>query len=333
MVLFLLTWPGKGMIQHPERRSGKKLDFLGSLLLIAASVLVVFAFQEGGLKPNSWPTALFLAPLLIGIFCWCILFAWETFASHRGFVSTILPPRLLRRRVYISAVMVTMASGYINFTAVYSLPLHFQIVNGTSPLTAGVSLLPLLGSVAVGSMLGGFTLNHTFPALASASSFMALGTGLLSTLTLADHVQTRTYGFEVLLGLGVGLSISSSTLVAATDSEKADHAIAQGIVAQSRVLGGSIGIAASTAILGVMSKHSTLSDPKLAERTAYADAFGRTMWVCAIIACLSLLFSMGTWKRKRDKKSLGGVSSQPAEPERLDGLAKGESKHAVRTMG
>lgn len=116
-----------------------------------------------------------------------------------------------------------MVSGFVNFIAIYSLPLHFQIVNGTGTLMAGVALLPLLVSAAIGSLLGGLTTNHTFPALAAASSLMALGTGLLSTLSNHSGVQPKTYGFEVLLGLGVGLSISSSTLVAATETEPADR--------------------------------------------------------------------------------------------------------------
>lgn len=143
-----------------------------------------------------------------------------------------------------------MLTGFANFVAIYSLPLHFQIVNGSSPLMAGVSLLPLLVSAAIGSMLGGLTTNHSFPALAVANSLMAVGTGLLSTLANHNGIQTKTYGFEVPLGLGMGLSISTSTLLAALQCEGQDMAVAQGIVAQARVLGGSIGIAASSAVVG-----------------------------------------------------------------------------------
>ncbi|KAL2033472.1 hypothetical protein VTO58DRAFT_104186 [Aureobasidium pullulans] len=110
-ILFLLTWPGEDMMKHPPRRSWKRLDFLGSFLLIAASVLVVFAFQQAGLTPNSWTKAIFLAPLLMGLLCWIILFAWELFASTHS-ISTILPPRLLKRRIYTSAVIVTTLTGF-----------------------------------------------------------------------------------------------------------------------------------------------------------------------------------------------------------------------------
>lgn len=290
------------MVTQPVRRSWKQLDFPGSFLLIAASVLVVFAFQEAGLRPNSWGKALFLAPLLVGCFCWCALFGWELFASNYSF-SVILPPHLLKRRIYTSTVVVTVLTGFVNFIAIYSLPLHFQVVNGTSSLIAGVALLPLLVSAAIGSMLGGFTANYPFPALATANSMIALGAGLLSTLTQHHGVQAKTYGFEVPLGFGMGLSISASTLLAATQFDAGDLAVAQGVVAQARVLGGSIGIAASSAILGSIGAKATKLGGVVDERTIYAKAFSKTMWVCTIVACIAVVLSAGTYQKKTEQTS------------------------------
>ncbi|KEQ70110.1 MFS general substrate transporter [Aureobasidium namibiae CBS 147.97] len=241
VVLFLLTWPKQSMMKQPVRRSWRQLDLLGFFLLIAASVLVVFAFQRAGLRANSWDTALFLAPLLVGCLC--------------------------------------------------CLPLHFQIVNGSSPLMAGVALLPLLMSAAVGSMLGGLSTNHSFPALAIANSLMAVGTGLLTTLSSHHGIQVRTYAFKVPLGLGMGLSISTSTLLAALRCEGRDMAIAQGIVAQARVLGGSIGIAASSAVVGGITVKGGREGQVGDERMVYAKAFSKTMWVCAVVACIALIIS------------------------------------------
>jgi hypothetical protein len=309
VVLFLLTWPIESMMKQPARRSWRQLDFPGSLLLIAASVLVVFAFQQAGLRPDSWDTAMFLAPLLTGCLCWCILFTWEVFASNIS-ISAILPPRLLKRRVYTSTVIITILTGFVNFTAIYSLPLHFQVVNRSSPLTTGIALLPLLVSAAIGSMLGGLTANHHFPALAIANGLIAIGTGLLSTLSNHHGVQAKTYGFEVPLGLGMGLSISTSTLLAALQCESRDLAVAQGIVAQARVLGGSIGIAASSAVVGGMSLKAGRLGDVVDERIVYAEAFSKTMWVCAVIACVALLASVGTYQ-----KATGQTSHPTSETE------------------
>lgn len=293
------------------RFSIKELDFVGTLLLIAASVLVVLAFQQGGLHPTSWDTALFLAPLLVGCFLWAVLFLWEARMSHRHPDSrtTILPLRLTTRRRYMSVVLCTALTGFVYFVAIFRLPLQFQIVNGSNSLKAGVDLLPLLGSVAIGSILGGLTMKHTFPALAVSTALMAMGAGLLSTLSVHTGVQNKTYGYEILLGLGIGISVSTSTVFANISTGPDDKgklsatvstiplteirvAIANGIVAQARVFGGSIGIAASTAILGVISEHT------LEVRLAYAESFSKSMWVASILACLAFVASFGLLQKR-----------------------------------
>lgn len=95
-------------------------------------------------------------------------------------------------------------------------------------------------------------------------------------------------------------------------------ASAQGIVAQVRVFGGSLGIAASSAILGIslqsevgrsVSPHqissiensdSGLNQGELAAiRRAYADAFRKDMRVCSIVAGIALLWALGTYSRRR----------------------------------
>ena len=92
--------------------------------------------------------------------------------------------------------------------------------------------------------------------------------------------------------------------------------MAQGLVAQVRILGGSIGIAASTAILGrieydqltgivsgfqlasLQYSAKTLSSSQLyAVRKAYSDAFNEDMRACAILAGVCVLLTLGTFQR------------------------------------
>ena len=182
---------------------------------------------------------------------------------------------------------------------------------------AGVGLLPMLGSAAIGSMLGGMISgkkNNIFPVLVTASGLMAIGCGFLSTITSVDTGK-KVYGFQVLVGFGFGLTVSNVTMLAVLESERKDHAVAQGIMAQARVLGGSIGIAASTAILGVTegqelsgipqsaiaslqsSRDSLTRQQYRAIQQAYADSFSEIMRVTAIIACVTFVFSLATYQR------------------------------------
>ena len=132
-----------------EQSSFRSFDWISCLLLTVASVLVTFAFQESGITPNSWTSALFLAPLIIGVLSWLALLAWE-WAVDRFWSSllSMLPLRLLRRRIYHAAALVTLFTGYPYFLIIFNLPLRFQVVNSMSSLSAGIGLLPLVGSSA-----------------------------------------------------------------------------------------------------------------------------------------------------------------------------------------
>ena len=310
-------------MHHAERRPLRELDIVGSALLIAASVLVVFSLQEGGLNANAWGTALFIAPLLIGCLCWILLFGWEVTVAHfwEGTVAAIFPLRLLKRRVYMAGVLSATMMGFPFFLIIYSFPIRFQVVNEMSALSAGIGLLPMLGSTAIGSMLGGLISgkkNRTFETLIVATCLMTLGAGLLSTLSPTLTAEPKIYGLQVLTGLGFGLTVSTVSMLAAFECDIRDHSVAQGIVAQNRILGGSIGIAASTAILaatqqrqlitpGIVSAsqlaslHASASTFTAAQieaiRQAYSDAFSEDMRICAIIAGVCILITLGTFRR------------------------------------
>lgn len=354
IVLFCVAWPRPNQLQHAERRHFREMDSVGCFLLVAASVLVVFSFQVGGLRGSAWGTALFLAPLLVGCLCWVLFFGWE-FAVLRFWhqtVAPIFPPRLLQRRVYTAAVLATLPTGFVYFVVIYSLPIHFQIVNGKSALGAGIGLLPMLGSAAIGSMLGGMLSakkNRIYQVLVVAACLMVIGAGLLSTLTAKLGTEPSGYGFQVLVGLGFGLTVSSVSMLAATESEIRDHAVAQGIMAQARVFGGSIGIAASTAILAVVERRelaglvspsqltslasaaASLSPAALfAIRKAYADAFDKTLRVTAIVACAGFLLTLGTIQRNPLSLAERRKEQMEAEMRRQQTSRKGSVLMKVR---
>lgn len=227
LVLLFLAWPKPEQLPPLKLRPVKELDVIGCLLLSAASVLVVFSFQQAGVIANVWGQGRFLGPLITGCAC-CVLFSiWEFFVSTRiHSISPILPGRLLKSRIYSSAALGTALIGFVYFVVIYSLPLRFQVVDGKSPLTAGISLLPMLGSAAVATMIGGAIVsktNRSFEVLMIGSCLMVIGAGLLTTLKDVRHTEPKTYGFLVFAGFGFGLTVSTASFLAATRSEAKDH--------------------------------------------------------------------------------------------------------------
>ncbi|KAI2628940.1 major facilitator superfamily transporter [Xylaria nigripes] len=327
LLLFLMMWPKPQYLPKLERRSWGELDYIGSFLLIAATVLIVFPFQSVGAATDQWDQAIFLAPLVVGLIALVGVLAWSFFIERRwgDKVAAALPVNLLRNRVYASAVLNTMFLSFPYMLIVYAFPIRSQVVNQKDPLIAGVMLLPMLGSSAIGSAVSGKVngkQDRSCETLIMATGFMVLGCGLLTTISDSAGLEPKALGFLVFVGLGFGLSVSTTTILASLQSSIEDRAPAQGIVAQIRVFGGSLGIAASSAILGVSLQAevggnvasqqaiflenggaSLTSNELAAIRRAYADAFQKDMRVCTIVTGTALIWALGTYNRKRLSRS------------------------------
>lgn len=119
-----------------------------------------------------------------------------------------------------------MFTGFTFFVVIFNLPLRSQIVNAKSPAAAGVRLLPLLCAVAVGSFLGGALSskkNRTFDTFAVATALVMLGAGLLSTIPSDLTMPAKVYGFETIVGFGIGLTFSSISLLTTIETSANMH--------------------------------------------------------------------------------------------------------------
>lgn len=211
-------------------------------------------------------------------------------------------------------------SGYCYLALVITLPERFQIVNGDSALMAGVHLLPMLGATAMGSIIAGaFSKknNNTSRTLVAAACLQVIGLGLLTTF---DHPSSRVapqFGYQTIFGLGVGLTFSSATILTKIQASGKDHAVAQGVMAQVRVLGGAVGLVICNVIFNIHLEalEGELSTPDLEAlhrsplalidqgrteeqevKDVFAASFQNMVWVMFWVAVAGFVASLGTWE-------------------------------------
>ncbi|KAL8684318.1 MAG: hypothetical protein Q9224_006442 [Gallowayella concinna] len=161
--------------------------------------------------------------------------------------------------------------------------------------------------------------NFTSPTLIIAACLILIGCGLLSTLDGGKDIYSPTYAYQFILGLGVGLTFSSSTLLASLASKPEDVAAAQGALSQARILGGSIGLAMATVVLnnrisdnlagvvdplGIKSIQQSVNSIVALSPTnqalvsrAYSDAFNEQMRICAYLSAAGFLISLATYQK------------------------------------
>lgn len=243
----------------------------------------------------------------------------------------------------------TLCTGFSHLLVLFNLPLRFQVVNLDSPKMAGIHIVPFLGAVAFGSTFGGGASakeNQTFFTFMLAAIFILIGTGLLSTLGDGMAIEGKNYGYQVLFGIGTGMTMSSVTLMANLQSDPRDHAVTQGIVSQARVLGGSIGVAASTAMFNqqLLSKLAdvipyeqlsqiqrsphVLDELSLAQlievRSVFASSFDASLRICTYIAAVGFLVSIATFQQNPPN-----IARRKAQIEELIIEMRARQRHSI----
>ncbi|KAJ6782868.1 hypothetical protein PWT90_07962 [Aphanocladium album] len=323
MIALVLLWPKR--FRTFKKVQFKELDYVGILLVMVATVLPVFILNQAAVREYAWNSGTTIAILVLSGLAWIslILWQWYLFKNPRSYrIRPQVPFQLLKDRVLLAVIMSTLLTGFIIFTVIVNISLRAQIVNVYSAVKSGVLLLPFMGGSAVGSAAGGAISskkNLTFYTLVVASALSMIGTGLMSTIPDGFTPSASQYGYEAILGVGVGLNLSTSTLVTSLQARFEDHAIAQGIVAQIRVFGGTIGIAASFIVLNTKihdDLSTVLSPQQLSDfykspaatahfelleqfyvRQTYINAFAIVMRMCLGVAAASFVAALCTYQR------------------------------------
>lgn len=164
---------------------------------------------------------------MCGLLAFALLVSWQLLIQHRWYdrFAPAFPVNIFRSRVYSTAVINTLLGGFPYLLLLYAIPLRFQVVSGKSPLIAGVMLLPMLITSAIGSVLAGkinSTKNYTFESLLTGSCFMTLGCGLLFSLP-HESEDAKMLGYMTFCGLGFGLTVASSTMLSMVEVPIRDY--------------------------------------------------------------------------------------------------------------
>ncbi len=107
LAALLVAWPSQKTQKSFSRSAFKSIDILGCVLLLAASVLLIFALQEGGAFVYAWSSATIIACLVISGLSWVGFFVWQQcLAAHPHWtVKLVFPIGVLRQRVVGAAML------------------------------------------------------------------------------------------------------------------------------------------------------------------------------------------------------------------------------------
>jgi len=215
------------------------IDYLGAAALAGALSAIVLVASLGG-TTWAWGSPQTLLVSALGVALLVIFMAVERRARE-----PVLPPALLRNRVFAVAGAESLIVGFALFGSVTFLPLYFQTVDAASPTGAGLRLIPLMAGVVIMSIVSGQTITRTgryrvFPIVGTAT--MTVGLLLLSRLDVSSSSATAALSLLV-LGLGLGSVMQVLVLVVQNAVDYAVLGAATSGVTMFRGIGGALGAA------------------------------------------------------------------------------------------
>ncbi len=177
-----------------------KVDWFGSLLLIAGLVPVLLGFTWAGTK-YTWTSPVIWVLFGSGTAV-LVLFIWfEQKASD-----PVITPSLFKNRIFTTSLVLGIFVSMAMFGSIMFLPLFIQGVIGLNAQNSGLVMSPMMISFIIGSVVAGQLMTKTgkYRTLSHVSAaFIVLGSLLLMNMDVETQFPTVIVNM-VVLGLGVG---------------------------------------------------------------------------------------------------------------------------------
>ena len=229
----------------PNERRRRSIDVWGSVTLSAAITCALLATVWGGVQ-YPW-SSIQIAGLYSAAAVLAAGFVWVELHAP----DPVLPLRLWASRIFTLSNIASIGVAMSMFGAIFFLPVFVQGVIGNSVTNSGAILVPMLVAMIVTSIGGGQFISHTghykVPLL---SGLVSMGGGYYMLSTFDVHTTNETtIAAMVLIGLGLGLTMQTYTLVVQNSVSRDDMAVATSATQLSRSIGAAVGLAILGTIL------------------------------------------------------------------------------------
>ena len=279
-----------------SRGTAQRLDLPGVALGTSGLFGIVFGLVRS--TSLGWSSPEVSGPLALGVVL-IVLFA----LVERKSSAPMLPMRLFRNRAFTASNVASLLMSFGMFGSIFLLAQFLQIVQGYSPLRAGLSILPwtampmLIAPVAgiITQRIGGR------PVLAVGLALQSLGLAWLAVVVSPTVPYSHLVPAFVLSGIGMSLFFApmASTVLGAV--RPGEEGIASGVNNAIREMGGVLGIAVLASVFSATGSYA--SGKAFVSGLVPATAVGAAIVGFAVVAALAI--------PRRGRRALEAGVSQP----------------------
>jgi EmrB/QacA subfamily drug resistance transporter len=239
-----------------ESRGAKsKLD-LGGVLLVSVGLFgVVYGLVQG--NSHGWSSTGVLTSFAVGILGLAAFVWWELRIDH-----PMLPLRLFRNRAFAAVNVTAMLFSFGMFGSIFFLSQFLQTVQGYSPLSAGLRILPWTGMVMVLAPIVGILAERWGGKRLVVPGLMLQAAGLLWLALLLTPTTPYIDLVPPFIVAGIGMTLFFVPLASLVLSSvpSALEGIASGTNSAFRELGGVLGIAVLGAVFSSSGSYASPQD-------------------------------------------------------------------------
>src|SRR5690606_4501762 len=224
-------------LPHTPRKA--VVDVWGIVTLTVALVAILLATSWGG-TTYPWSDWHVIGLYVLGAVALVAFVLIERRAEE-----PVIPLRLFRNPTFTASNIASLAVAMGMFGAIFYIPVYAQGVLEANATSSGAIVMPMSLSMIVLSMLIGALITRTgrYKAFMVAGTvLMIAGFGLLTQLHYGSSYLQLTIAM-IVLGLGLGATMQTYTLVVQNTAERRDLGVATSATQFFRSAGGTVGIA------------------------------------------------------------------------------------------
>ncbi|MEH0109695.1 MDR family MFS transporter [Tersicoccus sp. MR15.9] len=242
VIAFAIAWFA---LTLPSKKATKRIDWLGVVLLSAATTCLIFFTEFGGNKDHGWDaleTWAWFAGLAVAVVGFI--------AVERRAEDPIIPLSLFRNRVFVNATAIGLTLGLGMFAAIAFVPTFLQMSSGTSAAQSGLLMLPMMAGLMITAIGSGVLISRTghYKSYPIAGTLITAAAMLAMTTLAADTPIWLICVYLFVFGVGLGCIMQVIVLVVQNAVDPADIGTATSTNNYFREVGASLGVAVFGAI-------------------------------------------------------------------------------------
>jgi len=254
--------------------ANRALDLPGLGLASVGLLGIVWGLVRG--NEHGWTSLGVAGPIAAGIVLLGAFVLWELRTRE-----PMVPMRFFRKRAFSAANVTSLLMSFGMFGAIFLLAQYFQVVQGYSPLQAGLRTLPWTAMPIFVAPIAGILSDRigARPLLVTGMALMAAGLAWIAVVTTPTVAYGRLIPAFVMAGVGMSLYFAPVANLVLSTVRRDEEGKASGVNNTVREVGGVFGVAVLASVFSAVGGYAT---PQL-----FVDGMVAALWVGAAAVALA----------------------------------------------